>query len=278
MTRLAAILTALLVSAAALAQETEPETPQTQRTDPAAAKQPLVIDDSTIGVLRTRQAGSIILPDGKPPFPAVVVLHGCNGIAPNTRVWARRLASWGYAALIIDSFTPRGFRNVCARGRDFSGQERAKDAFAGAAYLRTRPDIDAERIGVLGYSHGGWTALAASVRSIAEANGGKPFAAAVALYPNCPPVAPPLASDVLILAAEADDWTPARRCIDLVARYEQASEHKPLLKIYPGAYHSFDAAAPERVYFGHRLRYDAAAADDSFAMTKQFLDQRLKRP
>jgi len=47
---------------------------------------PLVISDETIGILRQHQVGSIILPDGTPPYPAVVVLHGCNGVSQNTFV------------------------------------------------------------------------------------------------------------------------------------------------------------------------------------------------
>lgn len=242
---------------------------------PPTPKPQLVINNDTIGLQRRGQAGALILPAGTPPFPAVVVLHGCNGVSQNTRVWARRLAGWGYAALILNSFSARGIDNVCGRGLDFSGRERAKDALAAAAWLRTRSDIDPERIGALGYSHGGWTALAAARARLVEESGTRPFAGIVAYYPNCPPIAPPLATDVQILIGSADDWTPAKRCTDLVARYAGAPAHRPLLKIYPGAYHSFDADRPSRLYFGHRLAYDAQAAADSFDVTKKFLDSRL---
>ena len=264
MIRLAAVICcAVALSAPASAQER------------AAPHKPLTINDETIGVLREHQAGSIVLPEGKPPFPAVIVLHGCNGISPSTRIWARRLASWGYAALILDSFTPRGIRNVCGHGMTLSGRDRAADALAGAAYLRTRSDIDPARIGALGYSHGGWTAIAAARQSIVDASSTPPFAAIVAYYPNCPPGAPLLVSDVQILAGGADDWAPASRCTALVERYAGGS-HKPLLKIYPEAAHSFDVERPERVYFGHRLAYDAKAATDSFEITKHFLDSHLR--
>ena len=78
------IISAILASSA-LAQDAE----SSQR------QAPPVISDETIGILREHQVGSIILPQGTPPFPAVVVLHGCNGVSQNTFVWARRLASWG---------------------------------------------------------------------------------------------------------------------------------------------------------------------------------------
>src|SRR5690348_6955805 len=44
------------------------------------------------------------LPAGAGPFPAVIVLHGCNGIGIGSRTWAQRLHQWGYAVLLLDSF------------------------------------------------------------------------------------------------------------------------------------------------------------------------------
>lgn len=255
-----------LLACAAAAQEAAPPRPHA----------PLVISDETIGMLRQRQVGSLILPDGKPPFPAVVVLHGCNGVSPNTRVWARRIASWGYAALIIDSFSSRGLHQVCDGSRALPGPERAKDVFAAGAYLRSRTDIDANRIGVLGYSHGGWTALnAATEKNVAQA-GAPPFGAIVAFYPFCPEVAPPLASDVQIFIGDADDWALASRCSAFVDKYRADAPHRPSLTVYPGARHSFDAKQPDRVYFGHRLVFDPKATADAIERTSKFLDQQLR--
>jgi dienelactone hydrolase len=240
-----------------------------------AQQAPLTFNHHTVGGLLSHKVGRLKLPDGNAPFPAVIVLSGCNGVKHSTRVWARRLASWGYAALIVDSFTPRGLRNVCHRGGELAGPERAKDAFAAAAYLRTRPDIDPNRIGLLGYSHGGWTALAAASEPIATASGDRPLAAVVAYYPICPRNQPPFASDVQIVIGGADDWSSPKRCEEMVAKYADTA-HRPLLKIYPGATHSFDVDRKARIYLGHRLAYDAKAAADSFVVTKQFLDSRLR--
>lgn len=266
MTRLAALAALTLLALTAAASR-----------EPRAPTPPLVINDATIGVLRSRQVGSILLPQGKPPFPAVVVLHGCNGVSQNTRVWARRLASWGYAALIVDSFGSRGLAQVCDGSRALPGTVRAKDAFAAAAYLRSRPDIDAARIGVLGYSHGGWTALWASTEKSVARAGAKPFRAIVAYYPYCPKVAPPLASDVQIFIGDADDWALAARCSTFVDNYRQDAPHRPVLVVYPGARHSFDANRPDRVYFGHRLAHDAKATADAVERTRKFLDEHLRR-
>jgi dienelactone hydrolase len=244
----------------------------------SGARAPPAINDHTIGILRQQQVGSIILPQGTPPFPAVIVLHGCNGVSQNTRAWARRLASWGYAALIIDSFSSRGLAQVCDGSRALPGPERAKDVFAAAAYLRSRSDIDADRIAVLGYSHGGWTALNASTEKNIEQAGGRPFRAIVALYPFCPiQVAPPLASDIQIFIGDADDWAKAANCKTFVDKYAEDAAHRPSLVIYPGAHHSFDAKRPERVYFGHQLAYDPEAAADAIERTRKFLDEHMHR-
>ena len=238
---------------------------------------PPVISDETIGILRQHQVGSIVLPNGTPPYPAVVVLHGCNGVSQNTFVWARRLASWGYAALIINSFNPRGLQQVCDGSRALPGAERAQDAFEAAAYLRSRSDIDAGRIAVLGYSHGGWTALNASTEKSIERTNAPPFRAVVAYYPFCPEVAPLLATDVQIFIGDADDWASAARCSALVEKYGQDTPHRPSLMVYAGAKHSFDANQPDRVYFGHQLAYDPKATADALERTRKFLDDHMHR-
>ena len=203
-------------------------------------------------------------------------MHGCGGVTQNMNVWARRLRAWGYAALILDSFAARGIDNVCNRGNRFPPRYRARDAFAAAAYLRARPEIDPARIGLIGFSHGASTALAASVERRIAFYGAEPFKAVVAYYPYCPDLAPQLANDVQILIGADDDWTPAPRCAEWVPRHADAAGHKLLLKIYPGAFHAFDARAPARLYFGHHLEFAAGAARDSFDVARQFLDNRLR--
>jgi len=111
-----------------------------------------------------------------------------------------------------------------------------------------------------------------------EQEGAPAFRAIVALYPFCPlKIAPPLASDIQILAGEADDWAPASNCKAFVEKYGEDAAHRPTLVVYPGARHSFDAKRPDRVYFGHRLAYDPTAAADAFERTRKFLDERMRR-
>ena len=56
-------------------------------------------------------------PEGEGPFPAVVMLHGCNGLwRPWDDLWAGRLVRWGYVAFQVDSFGPRGYPRADASG------------------------------------------------------------------------------------------------------------------------------------------------------------------
>jgi dienelactone hydrolase len=171
------------------------------------------------------------------------VLHGCDGIEPHYRQWAQRLADWGYAALLIDSFGPRGFQEVCNRGLLVPPEAQARDAFDGAAYLRAAPQVHAQRVGVIGFSHGGWAVLKAVLAGLVRRPNEPAFAAAVAFYPGCEPRDPPgrpLETDTLILIGDADDWTPAARC----AKWRDAVQthgHVLQMKTYPGAQHGFDA-------------------------------------
>jgi dienelactone hydrolase len=158
------------------------------------------------------------------------------------------------------------------------GRAWALDAHNAAIYLRTLPDIQPDRIGIIGFSFGGTTTFWASMaEGIPVDRGGRPFQAAVAYYPTCSggTIVSPFATDVLILIGKDDDWTPADLCIKTVAaRANQA--RPPAIKVYPGAVHSFDRGGLPRPYLGHMVGGNAEAAADSFAMTKAFLDARLK--
>lgn len=61
-------------------------------------------------------------------------------------MWAQ-----GYATLRLDSFTARGYHNVCADGAQVRPGERAQDVLAAAYLLAARPDVRPDRIAILGF-------------------------------------------------------------------------------------------------------------------------------
>ena len=240
----------------------------------AAVTEAQVFDPAKVGPPLSNAPAELYLPPGGSPTGAVVVLHGCNGVGPHYREWARRLAGWGFVALLIDSFGPRGFREVCNHGRVVPPEAQAHDAFDGAAYLRAAPEVRAARVGVIGFSHGGWAVLKAVLAGLVRRPGEPPFAAAVAYYPGCDPPTSALETDTLILIGEADDWTPVARCTrwrDTV----QTNGHTLRMKIYPSAQHGFDAPSLPHSFAGHYVGQDPAAMADSLIETHAFFAERL---
>jgi dienelactone hydrolase len=240
-----------------------------------ARAQPLGLDDTTVGAPGSGARAELFLPAGAAPTAAVVVLHGCNGVSPHYRLWAARLAGWGYAALLVDSFRPRGYPDgVCNHGRDVPAETRARDAFAAAAYLRHRLQQPNLPMGIIGFSHGGLTVLKAVLANAGRADEA-PFAAAVAYYPGCEPPGTPLETDTLILIGDADDWTPSARC-ERWRDQVQRNGHVLQMKVYSGARHAFDTPAPPHMFAGHYVGREPAAAEDSIAETRTFFSARLR--
>lgn len=242
--RQAQALVALVVSAAAFAGCAGPST----------AISGLTITTTAPGGVTEKIPVTLSRPDGPGPFPAVVILHDCTGLGPNSsgapRRWAQELLGRGHVVLIPDSFTTRGHADgVCIvpvrlRRTDVGPQTRSRDAYAALAYLRTLPYVDGQRVGVMGGSHGGSSTLATMIAP-PDARAG--FAAGIALYPAC--TAAPGVSDgrvfrpvapLLILIGDKDDWTPAEPCQKL-AEAARAAGHPVSIKVYPGAHHSFDS-------------------------------------
>src|SRR6516165_9787623 len=208
------------------------------------------------------------------PYPAVVVLHGCNGMFGHSAVIADRLSSWGYVTLAVDSFGPRGFgiANRCGRGLP----DQAFDAYAALRYLSQLDFVDPARVAVFGQSMGGETALHAVDRDLAAQFFPERFRAAIAYYPYCDIPAATMTASTLILIGEGDEQCPVERCREMVAHARP--EGAPIaLTVYPGVYHNFDVTlfTPGVRYRGFWLEYNEPAAKDAEEKTRAFLAARL---
>lgn len=183
--------------------------------------------------------------DGK--LPAAVIVNSSGGVSPHTELfYGRLLASQGVAALVVDSFTPRGVRKTTDdQSRVWQSQSDA-DAAAGYRWLAGQPWVDAARIIVLGMSRGGSAALSAALGSprqrlkmtdthfaahVAIATGGCNIQAADARTTGAP---------IFLMLAELDNYTPIRACLRYVERMRDAGNQNVRLAVYPGVYHAYE--------------------------------------
>jgi len=117
-----------------------------------------------------RLAGTVTVPPGEGPFPAVVLLTGSGaqdrdqtilGHRPFA-VIADRLGRSGVAVLRADDRGVGGSAGDLARAEL---DDLAADALAGVRLLAGRPEVAAGRVGLLGHSEGGAVAALAAARS-----------------------------------------------------------------------------------------------------------------
>jgi dienelactone hydrolase len=265
-----AFVAALLVGNAVegAAAQSEPSATVVEIENPLGSPQPLQ------GYLRqTSRTG---------PSPAVVLLHSCNGnwLRLDER-WGKRIGSWGYVTLTVDSFGPRGLKDTCNNGAPV---DLAFDAYRALNFLVRQPFVDPARVAVLGFSQGGWLALTSVEHGSMEQASQNKFRAAIAFYPRCLGFKGDMTVSTLILIGELDDWTPAGECRNMVDGRDdwgisrRKSEGAPIrLMVYPGAYHAFDAPGLQTPiqFFGHRLEFNQAAADQSIEAVHEFLDATI---
>ncbi len=236
--------------------------------------------------------GILHQPTGEGPYPAVVMLGGHGGWAggganaDHQAFWARKLVQWGYVALQVDSFFPRG-----PRAREMgqvSSQMTASDAYAAKAWLSKLDFVNPDAIGVIGWSHGGIAVLdiidstcvlqreVAADESSATSRKVDPFKVAVAFYPYTHALSAP-DTPLLVLIGARDDICPARLTKMLAPDYAGKGLEMSLT-IYPGAYHAFDVeAVGERglEMDGHHLQYDPQATTDALQRTRNFLGKYI---
>lgn len=185
-------------------------------------------------------------PAGDGRFAAIAIFHGCGGPGQNTARMAGLLKDWGYVALVVDSFSTRGLKDVC--GRNWPSQadadKRARDIDAALAWLGKQTFVDANRLAFMGYSYGGGVAMLHALSPRLD-NQTPPARAAILVYPDCG-LADALGAKLavrqptLFAMGALDDWTPVSQCKAIIEKVVQGRDLIEL-RIYEGAHHSFDA-------------------------------------
>jgi dienelactone hydrolase len=248
---------------------------------------------------RTDLIGYLFQPSGPGPHAAVVMMHGRGGpysslakgvynadtLSMRHRFWGELWASKGYVALLVDSFGSRGYwrgfpkASYDDRPSEVSEQTvRPLDAYGALSYLRKRPDVIRDRIGLQGWSNGAMTALAtmsSRAPGISNPTPASGFRAALAFYPGCGMEAiqgsyKPYAT-IEMFVGTADAEVSPTRCITWEKRVQSAGGSIELTA-YEGAEHDFDDPGASR----QRNAANAAATRDAVLRAEEFFAQRLK--
>jgi len=231
-------------------------------------------------------------PDGDGPFPTVIALHGCGGLAshsdavlPRYRDWAEELLKTGHAVLLPDSYGSRELGPQCRvkERQVLARRERVADINAARQWLLEQSWVAHDRISLMGWANGASALLWAVRPQLSSRSGAPDFRSAIAFYPDCR-VSSGLGWSArvptLLLIGAKDDVSSPSACRQMVdgARGRSALTR---IEVYPGASHDFDradlplhaigagsdAASPERGHIGT----DADARSDSQQRVAEWL-------
>jgi dienelactone hydrolase len=215
-------------------------------------------------------------PDGKGPFPAVVLLYTCGGYQRHvTEGWPSFLTKNGYVVLTVDSYPPRGFQTCDKAGSRIHWMgAQADDAFAALDYLAGLGNVDSDRVGVMGFSAGAF-AINEMIVSMNRREGRmRTFRAAISLYGACRGLGLFYSKEYLPLmqiAGELDEHL-APSCVDA------GKTTSMVVHLLENTYHAFDQPQITDIRYdnaGNPMRYSPSATTRAENLTKEFFAKHL---
>jgi carboxymethylenebutenolidase len=218
-----------------------------------------------------KMEATLYMPAGAGPFPAVLVLHTSSGLRPPEHGFARRLADEGYVCLVPDFFTPYGLSDI-NRQQTFTTYAKAiyADFIAATDMLKKMKEVQADRIGAVGFSNGGYWALLLAARRDVQAGvsyygavNGAGTDYSLSAFRNSFASS---SSPVLVLHGARDDTVFPRYAEDLKSILVEA--RTPFeFQMYDSAGHGFER--------GKNRGTDAA--NDAWQRTLRFFDTTLRK-
>lgn len=212
--------------------------------------------------------GMLYTPQGKGPFPALIVIHEWWGLNDWVKEQASKLADEGYVALAVDLYrgkvanTPDEAHELM---RGVPEDRSAQDLRAAFDFLKSQKDVKANRIGSIGWCMGGGYALDVALEE-------PTLAADVINYGHLasdPANLKKINAPILGIFGGQDKGIPPED----VKKFEQALTQlgkKIEIKIYPDAGHAFENP-------NNKSGYRAEDAADARKRTLDFLDRTLKK-
>ena len=217
-------------------------------------------------------SGKLTRPQGNGPFPAVALLHNCDGISGRQfPYWLEKFKRWGFVSLQVDSLGSRGMANICEDDQQATKimLDQIADAFDAQSYLTRLSFVDPKRIAIIGWGWGGFAAL-----STLYEEGKPPFLAAVAFYSGCNRSFRNINAPLLLLIGELDPFNSPDRYKSCMPR--EQTQHEVLLKIFPGAHGRFDVEGINIPLKHGKIAYDPIATNEAADQIKAFLGKYVK--
>lgn len=212
--------------------------------------------------------GILYTPEGKGPFPAIVVIHEWWGLNDWVKEQAGKLADQGYAALAIDLYRGKVADNPGTAHELMRGvpEDRAlRDLHAAVAFLQSQPNVTKDRIGSIGWCMGGGYSLDVALQEPA-------LAATVINYGHLatdPAAIGKIHAAILGNFGGQDQGIPPEDVKKFEAALKQAGKSADI-KIYADAGHAFENP-------NNKSGYRAEDAADAWQRTVNFLASTLKK-
>ena len=179
-------------------------------------------------------------------IPLMLILHSSGGIHARDWFFARTLNEIGVATFVLDSFGPRGLAKVYEDKQSFGEREQAIDVLTAIEALRKNARIDLTRLGAMGHSMGGQTAVRLTLQASRDQlpKKGPELSLALSITPGCTSqqqdrrMTP--GSQVWLFLAEKDA-APYQRCVTYVEKMKAAGGDAQF-KLYANAFHTFEGS------------------------------------
>jgi len=179
------------------------------------------------------------LPSGEgQPFPTVIGLYGFGGGSFSMAEPAGQLAERGFAVYLLHYFDRTGFVEQEKSAIVLNFPVWMKTLWDAISFVEQQPQVDRERMGLVGFSLGGYLAVCGAaidprVKAVVEFFGGMPKEMKLFMRRLCP---------MLILHGEEDAIIPVSEAHHLREVLEKKNiPHE--VRIYPGVGHGFDGEA-----------------------------------
>lgn len=201
-------------------------------------------------------------------YPLIIGVAGSMGWRKHHLDYLKMYQEQGFATFQLNSFKSRGITSTVGSQDEVTIAAVILDAYRALEKLAKHPKINEDKVAITGWSLGGGVTLFAGWLPLKEAITDQvSFAAHLAFYPPCfinPENLSFTKAPIHILIGEADDWTPAKPCEDLVEKLSNTTNIS--ITTYPDAHHGFDSEEPvvwnEKGYSFKDCLFDLTADGD----------------